>query len=440
MTLRKVNYGKPYVVWFLGAFFFFIDYVLRVSTSVLTPVLMEKFQATAFAIGGFSACFYYAYISMQIPVGILVDRFSPKWLLIMASVICAVSALIFAEMNNLYIGFFSRFLTGFGASFAFVGTLKLISLWFKPERFAFLAGLTQAFGMLGAMVGQGPMAAIYHSFGWRASMYGFFVLFLLISLLMIIFINNKYNQIALKNSNAHHEVNTWQSIKLILSNSQSWLNCLFIGLLYAPSACFGEQWGASFLSRCQGISIEAAGHEVGMMFIGLAIGCPILGWVSDRMQNRLIVMRVSAIACFIFLTIIIYGGSLSMHELLSPTVYTGILFLYGFFNSGIVVSYALASEINPRQLTGMALGVTNMASVMIGAAMIPIVGFILDKLRADILFNNVHALGVQEYQIAFATLLVGLLICFFITFFIKETYCKPQYLLDGSVLNKQLGI
>lgn len=436
MTLCGGNYRKPYIVWFLGSFFFFIDYALRVSTSVLTPVLMEKFQTTAFAIGGFSACFYYAYIGMQIPVGILVDRFSPKWLLIMASLICAVSALIFAEMNNLYIGFFSRFLTGFGASFAFVGTLKLISLWFKSERFAFLAGLTQAFGMLGAMVGQGPMAAIYHSFGWRLSMYGFFVLFLLISLLMIIFINNKYNPISVKNSSARREVKIWKSVKLILSNSQSWLNCLFIGLLYAPSACFGEQWGASFLSRCQGISIQAAGHEVGMMFIGLAIGCPVLGWISDQMQRRLIVMRVSSIACFVLLTFVIYGGTWSMPELLSPTVYTVVLFLYGFFNSGIVISYAMASEINPRQFTGLALGVTNMASVIIGATMIPVVGFILDKLWTGTLHNNLHVFGVKEYQIAFTTLPIGLLICFFITFFIKETYCKPQGLYDTSDLNK----
>ncbi len=426
MNLQKVNYRRPYVVWFLGAFFFFVDYVLRVSSSVLTPVLMEKFQTTAFAIGGFSACFYYAYISMQIPVGILVDRFNPKRLLIMASIICAISALIFAEMNNLFIGFFSRFLTGFGASFAFVGTMKLISIWFKPERFAFLAGLTQAFGMLGAMVGQGPMAAIYHSIGWRMSMYGFFVLFLLISLLMMLFINDRYNHLAAKDSSAHHEVKVWESIKLIFSNSQSWFNCLFIGLLYAPSACFGEQWGVSFLSRCQGISIESAGHEVGMMFVGLAIGCPVLGWVSDQMQRRLVVMRVSAIACFIFLTIVIYGGSQPMHELLNPAIYTVVLFLYGFFNSGIVISYAMASEINPRQLTGLALGVTNMASVIIGATMIPVVGFILDKLWTGTMLNKLHVFGVKEYQIAFSTLPIGLLICFFITFFIKETYCKPQ--------------
>lgn len=100
----------PYIVWFLGAFFFFIDYIIRVSPSVLTPTLMQLFNANAFAIGGFSAFFYYAYIGMQIPVGILVDRFGPKWLLISSCLLCALSTLMFAEMVSISMGLVCRFL------------------------------------------------------------------------------------------------------------------------------------------------------------------------------------------------------------------------------------------------------------------------------------------------------------------------------------------
>ncbi|MBX9702543.1 MAG: MFS transporter, partial [Silvanigrellaceae bacterium] len=144
----------PYFIWLLGAFFYLIDYVIRVSPSVLTPTLMQFFNANAFAIGGFSAFFYYAYIGMQIPVGILVDKFGPKFLLVGSALICAGSTFMFAEMQTITIGFLSRLLMGFGASFAFVGTLKLISIWFPGDKFAFLAGMTQAMGMVGAMVGQ----------------------------------------------------------------------------------------------------------------------------------------------------------------------------------------------------------------------------------------------------------------------------------------------
>ena len=433
--LFNFNYHSPYLVWFLGAIFFFTDYIIRVSPSILTPSLMEFFHTNAFTFGGFSAFFYYAYIGMQIPVGILVDRFSAKWLLIMASVICALGTFMFAAMDNIAIGFLSRFLMGFGASFAFVGTLKLISLWFKADRFAFLAGLTQAMGMVGAMVGQGPMALVYQSIGWRNGMYGLGVVFLIISILMLLFIKNTSSNLKSGNRDAYDKVIVWSSLKLILTNPQNWFNCLFVGLLYAPSACFGEQWGISFLSLNQGISIAAAGHETGVMFLGLAIGCPILGWISDRIQRRLLIMRISVVACFILLSMVIYGKLFSGLQFISPATYTVFLFVYGFFNSGIVCSYALASEINPPQLTGMALGVTNMASVLVGAMMIPIVGLILDGFSTFAVDNQMHIFNLESYQIAFAALPIGFVIAFIISFFQKETYCQRLNFNDTKLNN-----
>lgn len=421
---KTLGNSHAYFVWFLGSIFFFVDYILRVSPSVLTPSLMQTFNANAFAMGGLSAFFYYAYIGMQIPVGILVDRFGPKRLLIASSLLCALSTLLFAHMHTLTEGFISRFILGFGASFAFVGTLKLISLWFKAEQFAFLAGLTQAMGMVGAMIGQGPMALAYQSWGWRNSMFALSVVFFLLSLLMVIFIKDKNNPQARAAEQHEHKMKIGRSLIAILVNPQNALNCLVIGLLYAPSACFGEQWGASFLSLNQNISIEAAGHSTGMMFIGLAIGCPVMGWISDKLGSRLMVIRTCIVACFLLLFIVIYGEITPGFNHLNPLVFTGILFFYGFFNSGIVPCYALASEINPFQLTGMALGVTNMATVIIGAAMIPIVGLILDKCWNGIVMDNIHVFDLKSYYYAFAPLLLGLIMAFILSFFQKETYCK----------------
>ena len=419
----------PYFVWLLCALFFLADYIVRVSPSVLAPSLMQAFHVNAFVIGGFSGFFYYAYISMQIPVGILVDRFGPRKLLIFSTFICAFSTFLFAHMESISLGFFSRFLLGFGASFAFVGTLKTISVWFPERRFALLAGITQALGMVGAMIGQGPMASVYTHIGWRNSMYGFSVFFLLLCGLIYLFVKHK-NPIPIttahnNNSNNNH-IKILPSLKIVLKNSQTWLNCLFVGLLYAPSACFGEQWGASFLSVSQNIPIPTAAHETGIMFIGLALGCPLLGFISDRFQRRLKIMRISTVICLLSLGLVIYGNHLpfSINAYLTPVIYTILLFIYGFFNSGIVISYAMAAEINPRHLTGIALGFANMASVIIGALMIPIVGFVLDCLWKGLMVEHVRVFGVSEYQIAFIALPIGLILAFIITFFQRETYCK----------------
>lgn len=423
----RSSIASTYWVWFLGAFFFFVDYVLRVSPSILTPTLMQQFQTSAFTIGGFSAFFYYAYISMQIPVGILVDRFGPARLLMLSAFICAGSTYLFASMTNIPSGLISRLLMGFGASFAFVGTLKLVSLRFQANQFAFFAGLTQAMGMLGAMVGQGPMGYIYQSLGWRTSLYGLSILFIVLAFLMIIFLDDKPANSLHRSSDSLDDPNhtspslpQWDSLKTILTDRQIWLNCLFIGLLYAPSACFGEQWGASFLSLSQGISIEAAGQETGMMFIGLAIGCPCLGWLSDRLGRRLFVMRLSAAACFILLISILYASSIPGMPILTPKCYTILLFIYGFFNGGIVISYALASETSPPKLTGITLGIVNMASVIVGALLIPFVGFILDCLWEGQISNSLRLFELKDYQLAFAPLPLGFLIALAISVFQRE--------------------
>ena len=401
-----------YSPWFLGALFFLVDYIIRVSPSVLTTQLMNTFHVNAFAIGLFSGYFYYAYIGMQIPVGILVDHYGPKRLLIASILVCALSTLIFSNTHTIAIGYFSRVLMGFGASFAFVGTLKLISLDFGPERFALLAGITQAMGMLGAMIGQGPMALLYGKISWRLVMTGLSIFFIILSLGILFLVKN--NKVLKHDPEFANTTKISQALKAVLTNTQNWLNCLFVGFLYAPSACFGEQWGAPFLSANQSISIAAAGHETGVMFIGLAIGCPVLGWISDYFKTRVKVMRLSAVFCLVLLTSVIYGN-------LSPFSSTVCLFFYGLFNGAIVVSYTMASEINARQFTGIALGIANMSSVLVGALLIPVVGFVLDFFWKGQIVNGIHFFTPHTYKMAFLILPVTFVGAFMISFLQKET-------------------
>jgi MFS family permease len=260
---------------------------------------------------------------------------------------------------------------------------------------------------------------VYHQFGWQNCLYALSLAFILLAGGMFIFIHDKPRTLV-----AFQPASIKKSLISLLKNAQNGLNCLFIGLLYAPTACFGEQWGASFLSLVQNISIEKAGHQTGVMFIGLAVGCPILGWLSDRMGRRIIIMQVSVALCCIFLTMIIYGHILPIRSWLTSSVYMVLLFMYGFFNSGIVVSYALAAEINPHQQTGIALGVTNMASVILGALMIPIVGLILDNLWTGLIHQGIPIFGMQEYRIAFSALPIGFILAFGISLFQKETFCR----------------
>ena len=416
--LRKTN-SIGWIVWGLGSIYFLTEYFIRVSTGVLSPSLLKEFNTDAYSIGLLSSCFYYSYIGMQIPVGLLVDRLGVRRLLSSSTIIFGIACILFASMQSLQLGYVSRFIMGFVGAFAFVSTLKLITIYFPSNKFALLAGITQGGGMVGAIIGAAPMAYLFEWIGWRVSYIYFGIMFIILGLLMLALIRDHVTE----DIETPHEIESlWLDLKIVLSSKQTWLNCLYIGLIYAPTEVFGEQWGTMFLNIAgNGVGVKQAALQVGFVFIGMAIGCPLIGYVADRL-GTIKVMRICSVACLIFMGSIIYGRVL--YPSLNYSTVCVLTFIYGIFAAAIIPSYALATEINPKRTAGVALGITNMLTVMIGAAFIPIIGKILDivsKLNpVDYVGTRIHNYTIENFYIAFSILPVCSICCFILTFLIKE--------------------
>lgn len=410
---RKMLY--PWLIWALGAGFFFAEYFARVSPSVMVPELMKSFHVTALGIGSLSAFFYYAYVSMQVPVGALVDRFGPHRLLTATAVLCALGSFLFASATTLAVAKLARFMMGFGAAFAFVGTLKLATLWFPPQRFGLLAGLTQALGMLGVALALSSLAATVSAIGWRETLWLIGAALLVLAILIGVFVRDR-PLVQQKPLTSAQEL--WIGLLAVLRNPQSWLNALYVGLLYAPTAAFAELWGVSFLVRAYDFSTQVAAAAVSCIFIGWAIGGPILGLISDRLQRRRPVMIFSVAASFVFMALVLYLPHLSVPLLFS------LLFLYGISNTGVAIAYAVASEINPRQVAGTSMAFANMASVLVGAAFQPIIGWFLDLQWHGDMINGVPLYTVHAYHMALLALPLCLLVGLLAMLWVKETHCR----------------
>ena len=160
----------PWLVWGLGSAFMFYKYLLEVSPSVMVSDLMQVFNATGAQLGNLAACYFYAYLLMQIPMGIFTDRFGPRRVTSLAIVCCAAGALLLAYAHDLWVAELARFITGFGAAVAAISCLKLTTLWFPPKRFALMAGLMMSIAVLGAVGGQAPLSIAMSHIGWRDSM------------------------------------------------------------------------------------------------------------------------------------------------------------------------------------------------------------------------------------------------------------------------------
>jgi sugar phosphate permease len=409
----------PWLIWGLGAAFFLSEYFARIAPGIMVPELMGAFHVDATSLGSLSLIFYISYLGMQMPVGTLVDRFGPHRLLTITAALCAMGCFLFASADYLAFAKAGRFLMGFGAAFAFVGTLKLATIWFSPTRFGLLSGLTQALGMVGAAVAAGPLSTIVHAIGWRPTMWLIGIVLLLLAILIGLIVRD-YPKDRVQEIAVHTEKNLrfWEAFKIVLRNPQSWLNAAYVGLVYAPTAAFAELWGVSYLNRVYDIDRTLAAAAVSCIFIGLAIGCPIAGWLSDRIRRRRPVMLVAAVMSLLFMSCALYIPNLSV-----PALFT-LLFLYGLANGGFATSYAVAGEINPRRVAGTSMGFANMASVIIGACFQPIIGWFLDLQWNGQMIDGVRFYSPEAFRHAMMALPICLLIGVACTFLVKETYCR----------------
>lgn len=410
----------PWIVWGLGAAFFFSEYFARVAPSVMIPLLMRDFNVNALALGSLSALFYYAYISMQLPVGVLVDRFGPHKLLTLNAMICGIGSLLFAMAPNIVVADIGRLLMGFGAAFAFVGSLKLVAVWFPTKRFGLLAGLTQALGMFGAAFGEAPMAIIIAGLGWRYTMVLvaiiFFTLAVLIGFIVMDYPRN-YPKYKIKGAK---ELNLLKSIKIVLVNKYSWINAAASGCLYAPTAIFAELWGEQYLEHAYALSTDVSASLTSTIFIGWVFGGPLAGWLSDSIGKRRPVIMASALLGMILMVIIFYSPPMPLFLLYV------IMFLYGLTNAGVSITYAVASEINPRRVAGTSMAFANMASVIIGAIFQPLVGLFLQLQWTGDKVNGIPVYTVLEYKEALIMLPAFSLLAFIFAYFIRETNCRPS--------------
>lgn len=417
----------PWLVLVLAAGFFFAEYFARVAPSVMVPDLMSAFKVNALSLGALSAFFYYAYVAMQLPVGTLMDRFGPRVLLSVMAGICGLACLIFSQTHSIFMADLSRFLMGFSAAFAFVGALKIARTWFSPKRFGFLAGLTQALGMVGAAVGEGPVSVLVKHLGWRSTMGIIGIVLVVLSIFIFILVrDNRDNNIIDKNINSNN-LSILESLFLVLKNKQTWINGLIVGCLYAPTAAFAELWGASYLHKVYGFTPEIAATGVGLIFIGWAISSPIVGWVSDKIGRRKPVIIASLLLSAIFMFLILYLPHLSMAGLFI------LLFCYGLSNVGVATCYAVASEMADEKAAATSMSFANMASVIIGALFQPIIGGLLDHYAKAGNLTSSDALkgagGVINYSINdYRMAMILLPVCFIIGLLgclgLKETFIK----------------
>jgi len=396
---------KGWLFWFIAALFYAYEFLHRVAPSVLTGQLREAFSINDHQLANIGAMYFYAYALFQLPAGVIVDRFGAKRLLITASSILTLGSFLFASTTSSLVAHISRFMIGTGSAFAFIGCLKIGSQWLPHRSFPLIVGLTNFLGTLGALSGGAPLAYLVHQFGWREAL--MYVSFggLSITLLLWFFLQEKKTNIA-----SSHPPHLLTGLRLVAKNPQSWLIALYGALLVAPIISLPELWADEYLEIAYQLSSTQAATITHTIFIGTAIGGPLIGWALSRVSNKIYTMRLASLGAGILLSIFLYW-----HPLPLWTLYF-ILLGYGFLTANMLLCFTLITERHPPWAQGAAIGFTNMLIMAFGGFMQDRIGWILKILRND----QLHTFLMKDYHIAFSLLPCCFLLAIGITFFIKK--------------------
>lgn len=405
----------PWLIWMIAASFFFYKYLIQVSPSVMTNDLMQAFQVNGAGLGNLSAFYFYSYLVMQVPVGVLLDRYSPRLLVTAAIFLCSLSTLAFSQTHSLWLACLSRALMGMGAAFAAVSCFKIAALWFAPKRFALVSGMFMTAAMLGAVGGQMPLSVLVQSVGWRAALVWVSVAGAALGVIYFLVIRDKQIKTA-------HHVQEKEKVSVLLCriimNKQAWALSLYSGLAFAPVSVFGGLWGVPFLETAYRLSRTDAAFAISFIFIGFAAGAPFWGWFSDFIRKRKPVLLTgtgSGLLCLIF---VLYGPEQHVAML------SVLLFCFGFGASGFFTSFAMIRELFPLILVASVLGIMNTFNSVFEALFEPLVGMILDWTGSGEVVNGIHQFSLQSYSLALMLLPLSLILSLLTLIMIKETNCQ----------------
>jgi len=404
----------PWIVCFAATLFFFYEFIQGNMFASIAANIMQDYQIQADRMAWLSSIYYLSNVLFLFVAGMVLDRFSIKNTLLVAMFLCVASTFILAQSHSFYVALFSRFITGIGSAFCFLGPVRLASHWFPPKRMALVTGAIVTMAMTGGMLAQYPLTKLVYLVGWRQAVQDVGILGLIMLVFMFFWIKERPQNIIKKESKA---LNVLAAAKKAYLNTQYLRAALFTSLMNMAIAVFGAMMGTLYLEQRLGISAEQAAMVNGMLFFGAILGAPILGWISDRMGLRVLPMKIGVIASLLTLLAVLY---------LPVSQYTMafLFFLLGFFTSAQVISYALVAESSSPVMTATAVSVISILTQ--GGYIIyqNLFSYLLTHHGVMHFIDNTPVYELAAYQYAAFILPLGLLIALSMLLGLKETHCR----------------
>lgn len=352
--------NKGVIVFILFGLLFMMSLFLRSSPAVIANDLMKEFSILPVTMGLMASVYFWAYGLVQIPVGFLSDRIGVRNTVIIFALIGVIGTFLFAFAQNVHMATWTRLFFGIGTAGVWVPALKYLSVTYNPGKFASLTSILSSIGSCGMILSSFPLAVLVERTNWRFPFIwaAVIILFLVICAWRLIPAKttapNTNNDVPIK------EKNKITIIEYVKKYYKVFFFFIWAFLIYGTLFSFQGLWGVPYLQDVFSINRQAAGVIVMFLPLGIILGGPFWGILSDRyLKARRPILLMGTIG---FLATIVafvltknYPGSF---------IFSIIYFFYGFFGTVFLINLTCVKELLPLEITGTVMGILNTLMIM----------------------------------------------------------------------------
>jgi sugar phosphate permease len=421
--VRKVLSYRWAVFGILALAYFFV-YFHRMSTAVVSTDLQVAFGAGAASIALLSSAYFYAYAVMQIPSGLLTDSLGPRKTVSFFMLVASAGAILTVISSTIEMVIAGRLLIGIGVAMVYIPTMKILAAWYRKNEFASLSGILLAVGNLGALSAAGPLALISDVLGWQQVFFLLSVITVVLAVLAWLIIRDSPSDMNLPmiqeieteemctiapEVKRIEKIPMGEALKITFgAGMKFWPLAIWFFFMYGSIMVYQGLWAGSFFHDVLGWDKATYGLVLTFIGIGMILGCPTAGYLSDKILKSHKKVLIIGTVMFTITWAIIW---MTAGKIISPEAYMAINLMFGFFGGFFVVSFAQIKELFPMTLVGTSTAALNIFPFAGGAILQQISGMMLTSR------------SLESYQSVWLFMLICMVVATIAVILSKEKTC-----------------
>jgi MFS family permease len=406
----KASAHSGWLICGIASLFYLYEFAQITVFNSLSTQIMQRYSIDATQLSSLSAMYYYINVLLLIPAGFILDKYSVKRSMLIAMAISMLGTMIFAFSSSFLLSAVGRAISGVGGAFSFLSCMKLIISWMSEKKIAFSISCLITVGFFGGILVQIPFAILSEKVSLHASLSALVFFGFIIWCLIAFFVDDGAEQ---KKNNDTPFISLLRLLLVALKNKQTWFCGGYISLMNLPVLILAALWSNLYLEEVSHFSHINASVVSSFLILGIAVGSPLVGRISEIISSKRLIMFVGSLSSFV----VLYGIIFMEGSFVGSIV---MFFALGLFSSTQCLGYPLIIENNSEKSTAV---VTSIASILVlggGAFLKVLFGFILDFSWDGKMSGLMKVYSKGSFDSALNLILFCFIVSGILTFLIKE--------------------